>query len=389
MKKKLFAIFFIIIYIYYCFSDNSDDENENIVKFRGYLSIPLAYYFPNNPLNVNNHISLIDYGYYYDFTDDGDENYKHHDQDDPGKEIKAIPYQIESQIEFSFSIIYPVLRGDHFLFKNNNLKQKFTFSVSPVSFTGGMSVILTPIPFLILEAGTSFGTGWNIPSISIYGLARDNHSGNDPDIAEGTIKSDSFFGPVMENWLKCTLQFDFSPITPKKVQRWTHIIMLASFEFNNTLLLNYAYIDRPYYWVTSLIQNGWDFNSNFVIGYSIPVIIDERKKKAEKKQWMGPVRHNNFSILMIMMTEIGIDLTHYYFSRITDKGWGSDFVSCKFGTAIIFDLPNNLNLFFGAQWINNKKYSSDSIGNMDFMRREYEDWYISFYRIILSFGWNF
>jgi hypothetical protein len=82
-----------------------------------------------------------------------------------------------------------------------------------------------------LQAGTSFGTGWNIPAIGIYGLARNDISGNDPDIAEETIVSDNFFGTVMENWLKCTLQFDFSPVTPEKVQRWTHIIMLASFSF--------------------------------------------------------------------------------------------------------------------------------------------------------------
>jgi hypothetical protein len=296
---------------------------------------------------------------------------------------------IESQIESTFSIIYPVLRGNHFLLKNNNLEQKFTFNVSPVSITGGMSLILTPIPFLTFEAGTSFGTGWNIPSIGIYGLARANYSGNDPDIAEEVIESDNFFGPVMENWLKCTLQFDFSPITPENVQRWTHILMLASFGFNNTLLLNYAYPDRPYYWTTSITLNGWNFNSNFVIGYIIPVIIDERKEEAEKKQWMGAVRHNNFSIVMLMIAELSFDLTHYYYSRMADNGWGSDFVSCNFGPAINFNLPYNLELFFGAQWHNNIKYSSGTIGNEDFTKRENEDWYLSFYRIIFSITWNF
>ncbi len=393
LVSKLFLISFYIMFIsLYCFSDNTNDNNieeEKIVKFRGSLSIPLVYYFPNDPFNVNNHISFIDYNYYYDFTEDGDEDYDHHDQDDPGGVITATPYMIESQIETSFSIIYPVLRGDHFLFKENNIKQKFIFSISPVSLKGGMSAILTPLPFLILEAGTTFGTGWNIPAIGINGLARDNHSGNDPDIAEETIESDIFFGPVMENWLKCILQFDFSPITPEKVQRWTHIIMQASFEFNNTLLLNYAYPDRPYYWVTSRTLNGWEYNYSFVIGYQIPVIIDKRKEEAEKKQWMGAVRHNNFSIMMVFMTEIGVDLTHYNYSKMVNKGWGSDFISCNFGPAIIFDLPNNLGLFLAAQWTNNIKYSSDTIGNEDFMKCEYEDWYLNFYRIILSFEWDF
>lgn len=385
MRKKSFVIFFIIIFIYYSYSDNSDD----IVKFRGSISLPLAYYFPNDPLKADNHISIIDYVYYYDYTDDGDEDFDHHDKDDPVRTIKAVPYQIESQLEFFLSIIYPLLRGNHFLLSNNNLKQEFIFKISPVSITGGMSVILTPFPFLILEAGTSFGTGWNIPAIGIYGLARDNHSGYDPDISEETIEGDNFFSPVMENWFKCTLQFDFSPITSEDVQRWTHIIMLASIKFNNILLLNYAYPERPYYWTTSLKLNGWDFNSSFIIGYKIPVIIDERKEEAEKKEWMGFVRHNNFSIMTIFMTDIGIDLTHYNYSKMENNGWGSDFISCKYGPAIIFDLPNNFNLFIGIQWKNNIKYNEETIGNMDFMKREYEDWYLSFHRIIFTFKWNF
>ena len=107
MKKIFFILFYLFIFVFFCFSDNTNDENENIVKFRGSLSVPLAYYFPNDPLNVNNHISLINYDYYYDFTDYGDEDYENHDKNDPGIKIKAVPYMIESQIESTFSIIYP------------------------------------------------------------------------------------------------------------------------------------------------------------------------------------------------------------------------------------------------------------------------------------------
>lgn len=389
MKKIFLIIFFIILLIYCCYSDNSGDVSEDLIKFRGSLSLSLLYYFPNNPLKVDKHISNIDYGYKYDFTDDGDEDYEYHDKDDPGSTIEAVPYEIETQIESTFSIIYPLLRGNHFLFEDNNFTQKFIFKVTPISITGGMNIILTPLPFVILEAGTTFGSGWNISALHLYGLARDNHCGKDPDISENTIESDNFFGPVMENWFTCTLQFDFSPITPEKVQRWTHIVMQASFEFNNTLILNYAYPDRPYYWATNLRLNGWEYNSSFVIGYEIPIIIDERKEEAEKKQWMGAVRHNNFSIMTVIEAGICIDLTHFNYSKMADKGWGSDFISCEFGPAIIFDLPNNLGLFIGAQWENDKKYSEETVGNVDFMKCEYEDWYIKFHRIIFSFEWEF
>ena len=386
MKKKFFIILYFITFIIYCYCDNSDD---NIVKFRGSILLPLAYYFPNDPLNSQNHTSLIDYNYFHDFTDSGDKDNKYHDKDDPGRIIKPVSYLIETQIGFSLSIIYPLLRTNHFLFKNNNLAQTFIFEISPVSILGGMSAIFTPLPFLVLETGTTFGTGWNITALKLYGLARDNGSGNDPDIPEEKMESDSFFSTVMENWLKCTLQFDFSPLTPEKFQRWTHIVSMASFEFNNTLLLNYAYTDRPYYWKTNLNLNGWKYKSSFIVGYKVPVIIDEKKDVAEKRQWMGPVKHNNFSITTIFMTDIKIDLTHYNYSKMKDKGWGSDFVSCKFGPAIIFDLPDNLNLLVGFQWRNNIKYSEESVGNEDFMKRKYEDWYLTFYRIFLSFKWNF
>ena len=359
------------------------------IKFRGSVALPLAYYFPVNPVTITNNAGLTDYSFDYDYTDDNDSDFEHHDKDDPGRRIKSIPYKIETQIESDFSIIFPITDSNHFLLNDSNFNLKFLLNLSPVTLSGGINLILTPLPFLVFDAGTQLGSGWNITSLNIFGMARINYSGNDPTIAKTIAKYDHFFGPVMQNWFSAALQFDLSFAAPQNWQNWLHIIAFAKAKFNNTQLLNYLYFNRPYYWKTSSTLNGWNLISTFALGYIIPITSDERKQESEQRQFRGFVRHNDFSIIILMWTDLNIRLSHYGTSKINDKGWGSDFPGCIFGPNIVFNLPNNFSVFAGLHWKNSIHYSSDTIGNADFMKREYDNWYVYFYRTVITVKWIF
>ena len=154
-------------------------------------------------------------------------------------------------------------------------------------------------------------------------------------------------------------------------------------------LLNYCYFDRPYYWKTSSTLNGWNLVSTFALGYILPIKTDDRKQRAEKRQFRGYVRHNDISIVFLMWTDLNIKLTHYETAKIENRGWGSDFPGCIFGPNLVLNLPDNFSVFWGFHWKNSIKYSSETIGNADFMKRKYENWYVYFYRTVITVKWLF
>lgn len=393
MKKIFLFILLILAGTFVCFADDaSGDKNQtNIskIKFRGSASLPFAYYFSNDPTVGTGHISPVDYGYAYDYTDGGDRGYNNHFPGDEGRELKASYASIDIMLAFKYSLIAPFLQGKHLLTRDNNIAFSALFEITPVSLEGGLSITITPVPFLVLSAGTKFGSGWNVIPFNAYGMARNNYSGDDSQLDKEIATGDHFYGPLMKNWFSARFQFDTSALFKKNIQRWTHIIMLAEPVFTNTLLLNYPFYARPYIWQTVTTQNGWNFASTFAAGYKIPVIIDERKKQAEKKQFLGSVLHTNFSISILMYTEVSTSLTHHFDSVMSKQGWGSDFTTVKFGPIFLFDLPCNFNAMAGVHWANGKLYSDESIGNLDFMNREYQDWYVRFYRFFVGFGWEF
>ena len=84
-----------------------------------------------------------------------------------------------------------------------------------------------------------------------------------------------------------------------------------------------------------------------------------------------------------------VNLTHYLDSQMNDEGWGSDFIYIGFGPYIRFDLPYNLFCNIILQIKNDKKYTSETVGNLDFQTREYEDWYLYLDSIQFNVGWKF
>lgn len=391
--KKSILILILILFITVLFygEDNSTDSQERkttTIKFRGGIYLPMAWYFSYDPTKATDHISLPSYSYEYDYTDEGDPNFKHHSKDDDGSEISSSDLSGKISLGTYFSIIAPFLKFDHFLLNDNNINLTFSTDITPVSIKTSMDISITPVAFLTFDAGAQIGTGWNIPGLGA-GLARNNYSGvhryEDKDI----LMKDSLYGPVFKNWFSAALQLDISSIIDKPYKRWTHVVMSAAPSFECVELLNYSYYERTFYWELDNTFNGWTFSCDFMLGYKIPVIEDSRKEEAEEKMFMGYVRHNNFTITGVMWVSLSANVTHYNDSPMKDHGWGSDFVTCKFGPNIMFDLPNNFSFIIGVHWSNGMVYSSDSVGNNDFHKWEYKDWNIFFDELAWSFSWDF
>lgn len=370
--------------------DTTNNKNkEKPFSIGGYLEFILAYYLNSNPREIDNNISLINNEYYHDYTDSGDKYNDYHTTDDKGSIIKPSFLKLEGMITAKLILKHDFFQFDHFLFSGNNIKSTFTFQITPVSINAGTELIITPIAFMELRAGLRFGSGWNIPNLAV-GLARNNHSGNDPDIAQIMHEdTDSFYGPVLETWFKGVIQFDTAFIFPEEKRRWTHIIFQFTPGLRSITLLNYPHYDRPFMWEFTNELNGWKYTFNGIIGYKIPIIEDKTEHKEAPFPLEVSQHVKNVDLSLLFWMELKGHITHALDSPMASGGWGSDFAEYRFGPTIKLDIPRNISFLLAAHWINAMEYSDATIGNSDFMNKEYVDWYVKFYRVVMSVSWSF
>lgn len=387
--KFYLSIILILLFSSNLFADNSDDSSIKIelpsMKFRGELNLILLPQFNYLKGVSSNHISPVT----SNILDYSDEYDNHHDADDPGRIIGSNELEIQMQLGFIYSFIFPLYLSKHPIVEDANITFNLLFNITPITFEGGGELNFTPFPFLFFTAGISLGTGWNIDGLPT-GLARNNYGGQIKNKPKDILIGDSFYGALMQNWFSITMQIDLAEIFDNnKHKRWLHIIGMVKPQFVNTILLNYLYHDRPFEWKTETTLNGWTFISSFFAGYSIPIIDDPKVKEAEKKRFIGGMKSRNLSVTAGMSAELSIDISHFNDSKISKNGWGSDFARVLFGPMLIFDLPCNISAMLGLNWTNGISYTSDTVGNADFAKRKYDDWYVALDSIFICIGWKF
>ena len=362
-------------------SNSQNDEkkkNDYYMKFRGSLTLGFIYYFGvAKGISTGKNVSDVNYKL-YDYTNDGDPDNRHHN-DNIGYELGKSWGGVELGLYANYSLIAPFLTNDNFLFKGNNIKFTLRGELTPVSLNAGMDVTITPIAFLQFQSGFLIGSGWNFAGL-FNGLGR-----NDGKVVKGKVEP--FHGAIFQTWFSSTLQFDFSYIMPKKIQRWTHIVFQVTPKIKYEGLLNVP-DTQPYQFEADEGENlnGWILMGSYLFGYQIPIIEDDTgKDNVTLKR-----KNNNLSITIAMLFVIDrMHLTHHELSPMKKKGWGSDFCYVYFGPIINLDLPNNMNAILGFQWANEKEYTSQTVGNIYYQNRVYKNWYVYFCRVIVAVGWNF
>lgn len=379
-KTRLVILFLMITVIAFAQSDNKEkfrDNAEYFMKFRGSVSMTIAYYFGVlDGLTNTPHFSLPSYTL-LDYRDHGDSDNDHHSNGLKGRIIGSKAGEPKLNFSVVYDFIAPFLNFKNPLFKGNNIKLSFYGDINPISMFAGGGITFTPIAFLNFHAGFFFGTAWNVPGL-LPGLGRN---------IDGNILRENFYGPVMRSWFSSTFQFDIAAVMPKNIKRWTHIVMQATPKIHYQALLNIPE-NIPYIFLTDRGENlnGWHFKGSFLLGYQIPVIEDDFGKD---RQFIK-IAHKNFKITTAMYFLIDdLHLSHYYDSLMANNGWGSDFTYVDFGPLLKFDLPYNFFCTLILFWANDKKFSDGTVGNLYYQDREYEDWYVYLRRFVFQFGYNF
>jgi hypothetical protein len=258
------------------------------------------------------------------------------------------------QVLLSHTIQVPFLAGSGPLTKGNNAAFSITGALTPVSARLELAAKLTPIAFLVLEAGGMAGTGWDIGLFNGMGLNADG---------SGVPESASLQGVVLNTWLAGTLQFDLAALVPGD---WTHVVALLSPKFQ------YAWFSgagRGQAWMFEADSgenfNGWKFLGSYFLGYKMPLVLELAGLLMETEQNLGYVH----------------DL-----STVASGGWGSDFLLITLSPVLSFRLSKHSTLAALFQFRRERLYTSDKVFYAFYANREYAGTYWDFYRIAFSYS---
>ncbi len=356
--------------------DKYREDNKSKAFFSGSINFVFFYYYDIWQGKKNDHTGDLGYST-RNFT-----NGKYHDADNKGTIETNLWGNIDTGFYGNFSITTPFFESTLPLLSDNSMSFDFNWEFNWMEAGGGLKFTISPVPFYYSSLSIKMSTGWewlwaDDGSPLLIGLGLSTKDG---------YLSTPLLGPVLQADFVNGLQMDFSALPgggPVR-KRWTHIILTASVDICYQGVIN---IDQNQPYIYLNVKNetsGWKFSFTSEFGYIFPVIED--------KTTMGSFRkfaNRRFSIFPLLQTVVGFDITHFNDSTMKKKGWGSDFIKVSLRPLLIFMLPDNFKLIIYSRFINERRFTMETIGNVYYQNREYEDWYFMPENIGFIFGWDF
>jgi hypothetical protein len=284
-----------------------------------------------------------------------------------GRDDIANAAEFELKAYYTFQIIFPAMRLDNDMMKENNIKLEFKANLTPLTAEGGIYTEITPLAFLFFRLGSKIGTGWDFPELNLNGLAI-----NDPNFYFTPTRQrwDATSGAVSISEFQAVFQFDLAALIPGD---WNHIVVVAAEK------IEYWYFtgaSNSQYWRwehdEGENQNGFVWWQTFVVGYQMP--------KLPILEMIG----------FIVTTEQRI--TGKDKSPMASGGWGSDFTRVEFGPLINLEFNKHHSLTILAEFRTERQYTEASAGNRYFEYRHVNTdspSYVQFYRIALSYSMKY
>jgi hypothetical protein len=193
--------------------------------------------------------------------------------------VSSLP---EAQISFTQGFTFPFLRGDGPLTAGNNVRAALNAALTPVSVSGAVETVWTPIAFFKFAAGVKAGSGWNISLLGgdITGMGL-NRPGADQS---GQVVGDPLDGLVWRAHLGGTLQFDLAAIFPGD---WNHLVMQSSHQVYYRAYTRASGDDAWYYEADfGENQNGLNYYGSLLLGYQMPVFLNTLGILAEVDKYL-------------------------------------------------------------------------------------------------------
>ena len=266
----------------------------------------------------------------------------------------------EAKVSLSLTDKVPFLTGDDPLLSGNSMRGKFSLEMSPVSMNVVGQLSLTPVAFLVFDAGAGIGTGWTLGPLRGLGI---NPAGNVADDIDLT----PFGGAVWRAWGAGTFQFDLATIASGE---WNHVVFMATAKVEYKADTG-AETGEAWLWEADDGENfnGAKYYGTYVLAYQMPLVINLAGILVESEEWLGEPRG---------------------FSPMDEAGaWGSDFRIWQIGTVTNFSLGANDSLAVLVQFKRKADYTDATTRLRDFRTRDYEGAYWFFNRVAFSYTHTF
>lgn len=262
----------------------------------------------------------------------------------------------EAKATLSVADSVPLFAGAGPLFSANKLSGRFDLELSPVSANALGRLALTPIAFLVFEAGAGVGTGWTAGPFRGLGINPPASSGAED------IDLTPFGGVVWRAWGAGTFQFDLAAVFPGA---WNHVVVLATAKVEHEAYTGAGTHDA-WLWEADAADNfnGAKLYMTGVLAYRLPLPIDTVGFMAETEERIDAVRSR---------------------SPVDSGGWGSDFRIWKIAALANFAFGPRSSLAVLAQFRLESDWTDETTRLRDFRERVYEGPSWSFYRLALSY----
>jgi len=257
-------------------------------------------------------------------------------------QISSLP---EAKLSFSQSFIFPFMRGQSPLTRDNNIATVLTAEVTPVSLNGKAEVIWTPAAFFLLSGGGLAGSGWNMPLGNGIGINRPEDENADLP-RKAIIDGKAFGGLLWRAWGAGTAQFDLGAVIPGD---WTHVLFQSRQELRYAA---YSQAEPRESWVFEADfgenQNGWVYYANYVLGYQMPLspVLDTIAFMAELEKPLYNTPGGDF--------------------------WGENLGEWTFSGLFNFSLTKRFSTAFVLQLQTRRNYGSSNFDNVDYYYRDFE-----------------
>jgi hypothetical protein len=201
---------------------------------------------------------------------------------DLGLQISSRP---EAKLSLTQSFIFPFMRFDGPLTRDNTIKAALTAEVSPLSVNGLAEITWTPIAFFQVVAGGKLGSGWNIPLGKGIGVNADAEPGK-PEPHKRSIEGKAFGGLLSSVWGGGVIQFDLAAILPGD---WNHLVF-RTYQGINYRSFTGALSGESWIFENDDAENrnGLVYSANYLLGYQMPSspILNMAGLMAEVEQYL-------------------------------------------------------------------------------------------------------
>jgi hypothetical protein len=239
--------------------------------------------------------------------------------------VSSLP---EAQVTVSENIIFPLLQGSGPLTSGNNLNLGISANITPISLDGTVDFTLTPIAFIQVIAGSTLGSGWNVPGLGDgLGINQREAGIGSP----GEIIGDPFDGLIWKVYGAGLFQFDLAAVVPGD---WNHVVFQTRQEINYRANTNAASGES---WLFKADggenRNGFNYYASYVLGYQMPA---------------SPV----FNMVGLMAES---DL-YLYDTPSNRSDFGDDLMRWTFSTLFNFQITKTIGTTFIVQFNTQRNY---------------------------------